>query len=230
MNAKPKVLVIEDQKDIRDLMVAQLKMLGMDIDATDNGISGLELLEKNSYQVLLLDWMLPGDSGIEILKKIRIHNTLKSLPIIMVTALTQPENIIQGLDAGADDYITKPFDMEILHARVRAQLRRFQQIQAPSKEVMDFKDLSIDKKQCKALVSGKDLPLTLTEYRILETLAGSPGHVFTRAQLIEQIQGNNIFVTNRTIDTHVAGLRKKLGTHSDYIVTSRGIGYAFKAE
>jgi DNA-binding response OmpR family regulator len=174
--------------------------------------------------------MLPGDSGIEILKKIRTHQALKTLPIIMVTALTQPENIIQGLDAGADDYITKPFDMDILHARVRAQLRRYQQIQTPPKEVMDFKELMIDKKQCKAVLSGKDLPLTLTEYRILETLATSPGHVFTRAQLIEQIQGNNVFVTNRTIDTHVAGLRKKLGAYSDYIITSRGIGYAFKAD
>ncbi|MFZ4712127.1 MAG: response regulator transcription factor [Bacteriovoracaceae bacterium] len=226
---KGNILVIEDQKDIRDLMVAQLKFLGVEVDAVDNGTSGLLLLEQNNYHVLILDWMLPGDSGIEILGKIRSREKLKLLPVIMVTALTQAENIIQGLDAGADDYITKPFDMDVFHARVRAQLRRATLPKVQS-DVMEFGELKIDKKQCKVWTAGLEVALTLTEFRIIETLSGSPGHVFTRAQLIEKIQGNNVFVTSRTMDTHVAGLRKKLGSYSDYIVTSRGIGYSLRAE
>jgi DNA-binding response OmpR family regulator len=227
MNAK--ILVIEDQKDIRDLIVAQLKMLSVDVDAVDNGINGFELLEKNPYQLLVLDWMLPGESGIEILSKIRKNEKLKQLPVIMVTALTQAENIIEGLDAGADDYITKPFDMDVFHARVRAQLRR-STLKAPQNDIFELGDLKIDSKQCKAFNHGIEISLTLTEFRILETLSTSPGHVFTRAQLIEKIQGNNVFVTSRTMDTHVAGLRKKLGNLSEYIQTSRGIGYSLKAE
>ena len=227
MNSK--ILVIEDQKDIRDLIVAQLKMLSVEVDAVDNGIHGFELLEKNQYQLLVLDWMLPGESGIEILSKIRKNEKLNQLPVIMVTALTQAENIIEGLDAGADDYITKPFDMDVFHARVRAQLRR-STLKPTQNDIFELGDLKIDNKQCKAFNRGIEIPLTLTEFRILETLSTSPGHVFTRAQLIEKIQGNNVFVTSRTMDTHVAGLRKKLGNLSEYIQTSRGIGYSLKAE
>lgn len=229
---KPLVLVVEDQKDIRDLMALQLKMIGLEVDTIDNGKDAFKLLSEKNYHAVLLDWMLPGETGIEICAKIRNNEKLKNIPVIMVTALTQPENIIEGLDAGADDYITKPFEMEILQARVRAQLRRSMRPanHDQNKDVMEFGPLKIDKNQCKVMANNQELSLTLTEFKILQTLAEKPGHVFTRAQLIELIQGNNVFITNRTIDTHVAGLRKKMNELAEMISTIRGIGYAFKAE
>lgn len=226
---KSKILVIEDQKDIRDLIVAQLKLFGYEVVNAENTNIGFQLLQNNSIDLILLDWMLPGESGIELCQKLRLEENFKKIPIIMVTALTQPENIIVGLDAGADDYITKPFDMEILHARVRAQLRR-NEIKNTPKEIFEYKDLKINKSSCKVFLKNEELPLTLTEFKIIELLSSIPNHVFTRTQIIEKIQGNNVFVTSRTIDTHVAGLRKKLKEYADIISTSRGIGYAFKAE
>lgn len=227
---KPLVLVVEDQRDIRDLITLQLKMIGLEVIAIDNGVDAIKLLLEKDFHACLLDWMLPGESGIDICTKIRNTENIKNLPVIMVTALTQPENIIAGLDAGADDYITKPFEMEILQARVRAQLRRSMRPTPANKDVLEFGLLKIDKNQCKVFTSGEEVSLTLTEFKILQTLAEKPGHVFTRAQLIELIQGNNVFITNRTIDTHVAGLRKKMNELADMITTIRGIGYAFKAE
>lgn len=226
--SKFKILVIEDQKDIRDLIVAQLNLFGYEVASAENTSTGFNLIQNQHFHLLLLDWMLPGESGVDLCKKIRNHEKYSSLPIIMVTALTQPENIIQGLDAGADDYITKPFDMEILHARVRSQLRRIDL--KKNLDQLEFNQLKINKSQCKVFIQAEEILLTLTEFKILETLASTPGHVFTRSQIIEKIQGNNVFVTTRTIDTHVAGLRKKLKEYSEYITTSRGIGYAFKAE
>lgn len=227
---KPLVLVVEDQKDIRDLMALQLKMIGLEVDTVDNGKDAFKMLSEKNYHAVLLDWMLPGETGIEICTKIRNTEKIKNLPVIMVTALTQPENIIAGLDAGADDYITKPFEMEILQARVRAQLRRSMRPITVNKDILEFGTLKIDKNQCKVFADNQEINLTLTEFKILQTLAEKPGHVFTRAQLIELIQGNNVFITNRTIDTHVAGLRKKMNEQAEMITTIRGIGYAFKAE
>lgn len=221
-----KILVVEDQKDIREVIVAQLKLIGAEIDSADSAENAKLKLEKNDYQVLVLDWMLPGISGVELCKELRLQKKYFDLPIIMLTALTQPEDIIKGLDAGADDYVTKPFEMEILQARVRAQLRRT--IKNQHSNNLEYVDLKIDNNMNVALIKGIELPLTFTEFKILQTLMEKMNHVFTREQLIEKVSGGNVFVTGRTIDTHMAGLRKKIGIYAENIVTSRGIGYAFK--
>ncbi len=148
----------------------------------------------------------------------------------MITALTQPDNIVSGLDAGADDYITKPFDLAVLQARVRVQLRGLELSMKAAEDKLTFGNLVIEVTKCRVLVNKEEITLTSTEFKILLLLAQKPGHVFTRDQFISNIQGDNVFVTGRTIDTHIAGLRKKLGDEANVIETIRGIGYRFKDE
>jgi DNA-binding response OmpR family regulator len=224
-----KILIIEDEQDIRDLMQIQLSSVGHTVTALDSADKALGLLEQGAhFDLLLIDWMLPGAlSGLEFTRRLKSHKKLKTMPVIMVTALTQPENIVQGLDAGAQDYLTKPFDLDVLLARVRVQLRETDQ-KTPIQSILKYDELSVDLSKVKVQVEGNDIGLTSTEFKILSTLIKKPGHVFTRAQLISDIQGENIHVTGRTIDTHIAGLRKKLSSAGRLVETIRGIGYRFK--
>lgn len=227
------ILLIEDEQDIRELISFQLKANGHNViavDSADKAISQLERGEK--FQLMLVDWMLPGSlTGLEFTRRIRTHRDFKDIPVIMITALTQPDNIVAGLDAGADDYITKPFDLDVLQARVRVQMRGLEPRTASASgdgHVLEFEELKIEPTKVRVTVSSKEVSLTTTEFKILQTLAEKPGHVFTRTQLISQIQGEHIHVTGRTIDTHIAGLRKKLSSAGRLVETIRGIGYRFK--
>lgn len=229
-----RILVLEDEQDIRDLISFQLKAEGHAVTAVDSADKAVSLLEKGEkFHLMLVDWMLPGSlSGLEFTRKLRQHRDFKETPVIMVTALTQPDNVVAGLDAGADDYITKPFDLDVLQARVRVQLRaNYGQLggtaSAPG-NILERDVLRIDTAKCRVTVSEQEIQLTSTEYKIIVTLAQKPGHVFTRTQLISQIQGEHIHVTGRTIDTHIAGLRKKLGAGGQLVETIRGIGYRFR--
>ncbi len=225
---KVNILVIEDEKDIQDLICFQLKSEGHHVIVHDRADPALSLLEREEpIDLFIIDWMLPGSmNGLEFTKKIRSHKAYKETPIVMLTALTQPDNIVAGLDAGADDYITKPFDLAVLQARVRVQLRDTSA--NASSDLMDFGLLKIENSKCRVHVNDIEINLTSTEFKILQMLAQRPGHVFTREQFISNILGEHVFVTGRTIDTHIAGLRKKLGDGSNLIETIRGIGYRFK--
>ncbi|HLW57009.1 MAG TPA: response regulator [Bacteriovoracaceae bacterium] len=225
MNAK--ILVIEDEKDIRDLISFQLKSKGHEVIGLERAEDAVKLIEeKTPIDLFIVDWMLPGQiSGLDFIKSVRTYEQYKETPIIMVTALTQPENIVAGLDSGANDYISKPFDLKVLEARVRVQLRDPAQ---QNKELFEFGKLKIEITKCRVLVENEEVNLTSTEFKILQLLTSKPGHVFTREQLINNVLGEQVFVTGRTIDTHIAGLRKKMGITSDYIETIRGIGYRFK--
>jgi DNA-binding response OmpR family regulator len=222
------IVIIEDEKDIRELMGFQLKAGGHEVLAFDQ-VSAFEAanVKADKVDLIILDWMLPGPiSGIAFCRDIKSRSSWMDKPIIMVTALTQSENIVQGLDAGADDYITKPFDLHVFKARVRAQLRNLEKTDQTLEQLI-FGSLKINLLKCKVFVDLQEIVLTSTEYKILITLAEKPGHVFTREQMISKIQGENIFVTGRTVDTHIAGLRKKLGSSHSLIETIRGIGYRF---
>lgn len=224
------IVVIEDEQDIRDLISFQLKTEGHNVllaDSVDKAITIVERTEK--VDLFIIDWMLPGVmSGLEFTKKLRAQKKYQETPIMMITALTQPDNIVAALDAGADDYITKPFDLNVLQARVRVQLRNNDKAEKVPEENLDFGLMKIELSKCRVVVEKEEVFLTSTEFKILSMLAQKPGHVFTREQFINNIQGENIFVTGRTIDTHIAGLRKKLGSAANMVETIRGIGYRFK--
>ncbi len=232
MSQNTHILLIEDETDIRDLISFQMKSEGHDVTAVESADKAISVLERGEkIDLFIVDWMLPGSmSGLEFTAKLRGQKLYKDHPIIMITALTQPEDIVAGLDAGADDYITKPFDLSVLQARVRVQLRAIQTIQKNDthEEFLNYENLRIEPKKARVLVDNQEIILTSTEFKILVILANKPGHVFTREQFINNIQGDNIFVTGRTVDTHIAGLRKKMGTAANLIETIRGIGYRFK--
>lgn len=223
------ILVIEDEQDIRDLISFQLKTEGHNVivaESVDKAITIVERPEK--IDLFIIDWMLPGVmSGLEFTKKLKAQKAYADTPIIMITALTQPDNIVAALDAGADDYITKPFDLNVLQARIRVQLRNLDH-NTQDDDVLDFGLLKIEISKCRVFVNKEEVNLTSTEFKILSILVQKPGHVFTREQFINNIQGENIFVTGRTIDTHIAGLRKKIASAANMIETIRGIGYRFK--
>jgi len=226
---KSTILVVEDEQDIRDLISFQLKAEGHTVLLSDKVDRAISIVENEKVDLFIIDWMLPGlMSGLEFTKKLRAQKQYHDTPIIMITALTQPDNIVAALDAGADDYITKPFDLNVLQARVRVQLRNVDKSEKTIEELLDFGLLKIELQKCRVIVGKDELNLTSTEYKILTMLAQKPGHVFTREQFINNIQGENIFVSGRTIDTHIAGLRKKMDAAANMIETIRGIGYKFK--
>ncbi|MBT3982172.1 MAG: response regulator transcription factor [Bacteriovoracaceae bacterium] len=227
-----RILLVEDEEDIRSLIKSQLLVKGFEVSDVDNGEDALELIQstKQPFDLYIVDWMLPGVTGIEICKFIRMYRTTKSTPILMVTALTRPENIVEGLDAGADDYLTKPFDINVLYARVKALLRRSERVGSKSenpnaKNIKKIGSFSIDTDTCKIKGPDGEVSFTLSEYKLLVALIDSEGKVLTRKQLIEIIQDGPVHVTARIVDTHIFGLRKKLGEDAKLIETIRGIGY-----
>lgn len=225
-----KIIIIEDEPEISELIQNQVASFGFTNIPFYDGKLALDYIQSNeakNIQLFIIDRMLPSINGIEICKFIRLYNTTKTTPILMLTALSTPEQIVEGLDAGADDYMTKPFDHAILLARVRSLLRRRQLIASPAanKNILRHKDLTLDLDQCKVWINGQILELTLSEYKILCCFLLSPGKVLTRNQLVEYIQDGPVHVTDRTIDTHIFGLRKKLGEYAEIIETIRGIGY-----
>lgn len=223
-NENFRILIIEDDADIGDLIRLQLQLKNYQVESAFTGTAALALIEKNHFDLFIIDRMLPDTNGLEICRYIRNNSELKLTPIILVTALSESNNIIEGLDAGADDYITKPFDINILHARVRAQLRRSVNVTNVN-DLLKFGDLELDIKKCRVKVGAEVINLTNTEFQILTVLSKEPGIVHTRQKLITTVLGDDVFVTNRTIDTHIAGLRKKLGECSNLIETIRGVGY-----
>jgi two-component system phosphate regulon response regulator PhoB len=225
-----KIIIIEDEQEISELIQSQISSFGFTNIAFYDGKKALDYIqggESKNIQLFILDRMLPSVNGLEICKFIRMYNSTKDIPILMLTALSTPEQIVEGLDAGADDYMTKPFDHAILIARVRSLLRRRQSTNrtVENKNILRQKELVVDMDQCKAWIENQLIELTLSEYKILCCFLLSPGKVLTRNQLVEYIQDGPVHVTDRTIDTHIFGLRKKLGDYAALIETIRGVGY-----
>lgn len=226
----PLALVVEDEKEISNLLKTTLNEIGIDALEFHDGKLALDYLQNNdpsNYKLVILDRMLPSVNGLEICKFIRLYKPTQRTPVLMVTALSTPEEIIEGLDAGADDYITKPFDLQIFKARVRSLVRRGsqQKTEKESSRVLKHKELVVDLDQCKAWINEAAIDLTLSEFKLLSCFLMNPGKVLTRNQLVEYIQEGPVHVTDRTIDTHVFGLRKKLADYSNIIETIRGVGY-----
>ena len=225
-----RVLVVEDETEIRQLIALHLRREGLVVDEVAQGEQATHRLSSNEYDLAVVDWMLPGMSGIEITRWIRGQGRFRQVPILFVTAKSEPDDIAEGLNAGADDYLTKPFDTHVLIARVRALLRRKKWLEMPAIQQSPKSELIVGSlvmypDAYEAFLSGEKMDLTKSEFRLLQTLMENQGKVLSRDRLIEQIQGEGVNVVGRTIDTHVFGLRKKLGAHADMIETIRGVGY-----
>jgi two-component system phosphate regulon response regulator PhoB len=228
MNAKT-VLLVEDEAPIRDMIAVELEMADYRVLEADNVQDAHAMVVDHCPDLVLLDWMLPGASGIELARRLKRDTATAELPIIMLTAKSEEDNKIQGLEAGADDYITKPFSPRELVARLKAVLRRT----TPQgvDDAIELDGLRLDPASHRVSVYGQALELGPTEYRLLQFFMTHQERVYTRSQLLDQVWGGNVYVEERTVDVHIRRLRKALGQpHQALIQTVRGTGYRFSAQ
>ena len=232
---KVNVLVVEDEADIQQLVSYNLIRAGFHVTCADSGEEALERLRTEQIDCVLLDLNLPGISGLEVctaMRKVEL-NIQRSIPIIMLTAKGEEEDVVAGLECGADDYITKPFSPKVLIARIKAVIKRAFADQSASedsrKSVIVVDGLEIDKGRHEVRLNGAEVSLTTTEFSILSLLAGKPGWVFTRQQIIDFARGYDFLITPRAIDVQIFGLRKKLQEYGKMVETVRGIGYRYRS-
>lgn len=228
------ILVVEDEAAIQQLVSYNLIKAGFHVTCADNGEEALECLLEESIDCVLLDLMLPGMSGLEVCETIRRKSEQNGryVPIVMLTAKGEEEDIVEGLEYGADDYITKPFSPKVLIARIKAVLRRGYERQKQEEDdqsTIVVGDLEIDKGRHEVRLQGEPLHLTMTEFGILTLLASKPGWVFSRQQIIDSVRGYDFLITPRAIDVQIFGLRKKMGDSGKLVETVRGVGYRFKS-
>lgn len=226
---KPRILVVEDEADVRDLIVLHLKRENFEVEFAEDGEKGMKLLETKSFDLAILDWMLPSAiSGLDLTKYASTQK--KGLPVLMVTARADSADIVRGLESGADDYISKPFEIPVFLARVRALLRRAKsgETEAAKKE-LTVGNLYLHTETYDVRVDSEKLNLTPSEFKLLKALMQNQGRVLSRDKLIELVQGEGVSVVDRAIDTHVFGLRKKMGTAADFVETIRGVGYRMRS-
>jgi DNA-binding response OmpR family regulator len=224
---KPTVLVIDDEKDLLELVRYNLEKEHFDAIVASDGKSGLDIALRHKPDLVVLDLMMPGMGGLEVCRQMRADPRTAGVPIIMLTAKAAEADRVVGLEMGADDYLTKPFSPRELVARVRAVLRRTT-VQPESAQLIKRGDLTIDVPRHEVSYAGKQVSLTATEFRILEFIAGRPGRVLSRDQIIDAALGHDAAVVDRTIDVHMTALRKKLGKGGEQIETVRGFGYKFR--
>lgn len=226
---KSKILLIEDEEDIAALIKLQAEIAGYKLHVEVDGLNGLRAVEREKPDLVILDLMLPGQSGLDVCRKIKTNPDLKDIPVIMISAKSEELDVVLGLELGADDYVTKPFSPKILFSRVRAVLRRGKEPEKAPK-VIDFGQFTLEVDRYQLRKKDKYIPITLSEFGILRRLLLNRGKVLTRNQLLDDVQNNDAFIVDRNIDVHIAALRKKLGPNFDWIDTVRGVGYRFKED
>lgn len=226
--AKEHVLIIEDEEDIQELIAYNLGKEGYQTTRAGSGEEGLRAAKTKQPNLIVLDIMLPGMDGLEICKLLKADAKTQHIPVVMLTAKGEESDVITGLELGADDYIVKPFSPKVLIARVRTILRRKSKQEMNDGSTISMHDMTIHPGRHEVIIKGKPIDLTLTEFRILQLLARRPGWVYTRYQIVNDIRGDEVLVTDRAVDVQIVGLRKKLGTFGKYIETVRGVGYKFK--
>ncbi len=226
MADRPHVLIVEDEASQREILAYNLEAEGFDVSRAETGDEALTLFDEAPPDLVVLDWMLPGVSGIEICRQLKRLGSAQEVPIIMLSARTEETDRVRGLETGADDYVTKPYSVAELMARVRAQLRRTRPVTVGL--VLRFEDVSLDPETHRVHRGDRELKLGPTEFRLLSTLMEKPGRVWSREQLLDRVWGRDIYVDSRTVDVHIGRLRKALGVHggADPIRTVRGAGYA----
>jgi two-component system phosphate regulon response regulator PhoB len=226
---QPHVLVVEDEDALSELLQYNLKKEGFRVSLAADGEEAMMLVEERQPDVVVLDWMLPKISGIEVCRRLRSRHETRNLPIIMLTARGEEADRIRGLDTGADDYIVKPFLMKELFARVRAVLRRIRP--GLAEDTVTVGDITLDRVAHRVVRADTEIHLGPTEFRLLDYLMQHPGRVFSREQLLDAVWGSDVYVEARTVDVHIGRLRKALsiGGELDPIRTVRSAGYALNA-
>jgi two-component system, OmpR family, phosphate regulon response regulator PhoB len=222
----PRILIVEDEEALTHLLRYNLEVEGYEVESVARGDEAETRFKEGLPDLVILDWMLPGLSGIELCRRLRARPESKLLPIIMLTARGEESERVRGLATGADDYVVKPFSVPELLARVRALLRRASPERVAN--VLTFADIELDREKRRIFRAGREVDLGPTEFRLLEFLLERPGRVFSREQLLDGVWGNNIYIDERTVDVHVGRLRKALvgRGEADPIRTVRGSGYA----
>ena len=222
------ILVVEDEDDIAELIRYNLATERFDVTVAASGEKAVEAAKRNRPDLILLDLMLPGMNGLEVCRTLKRDAATSSIPIVMVTARGEESDIVAGLELGAEDYVTKPFGIKVLLARVRAVLRRRTAKMPSADEPVRVHDVEIHPGRHEVRAGGAEVALTNTEFRILHFLARRPGWVFTRYQIVDGIRGENYPVTERAVDVQIVALRRKLGGFGGLIETVRGVGYRFR--
>ena len=226
--AKEKILVVDDEEDILELVRYNLSREGYQVTGSLTGEDALHKIRSDTFDLIVLDLMLPGMDGLAFTKTVKNDSRLRSTPIIMLTAKGEEADIVAGLELGADDYITKPFSPRVMIARVRAALRRQKETPEDEMAIVKIQELEINPGRRSVLAKGNPIDLTYTEFQLLLLLARRPGWVFTRSQIVDLIRGSDYPVTDRSVDVQIVGLRKKLGSYGKYIETVRSVGYRFR--
>ncbi|KQI67224.1 two-component system, OmpR family, phosphate regulon response regulator PhoB [Loktanella sp. DSM 29012] len=226
MSTQPHVLVVEDEHAIREVLTYNLEAEGFRVSGAADGEEAMMVVAEDPPDVMVLDWMLPRVTGIEVCRRIKMDPATRSVGIIMLSARTEEVDRVRGLETGADDYVTKPYSMSEMMARVRSQLRRVRPTSVG--QVLVYEDILLDAETHRATRDGNALKLGPTEFRLLSTLMEKPGRVWSRDQLLDRVWGRDIYVDTRTVDVHVGRLRKVLTAEggTDPVRTVRGAGYA----
>ena len=225
---KKEIFVVEDDEGILELLRYNLTREGFAVASAADGEDAVKAIPRKLPDLILLDLMLPGLDGLEVCRMLKKNPKTAQIPIVMVTAKGEESDIVAGLELGADDYITKPFSLKVLVARVRTILRRKEERAAEKDAMIRIHDIVINPGRHEVIVKGKPVELTFTELKLLHLLAGRPGWVMTRQQIVDAVRGEDYAVTDRSVDVQIVGLRKKLGAQADCIETVRGVGYRFK--
>ena len=221
-----KIVIVEDEPDIMEILQYNLRREGFEVNTATDGRQGLSLIQQIKPDLALLDLMLPGMEGLEICKTLKENKATQTISVIMITAKSEESDIILGLGVGADDYIAKPFSPKEVVARIKAVLRRNQVNENTSEEsFIELGPLKIFPQQYQVEIKGKSISLTLSEFRILQTLTSKPNRAFTRDQLLHETVGEQVVVVDRNIDVHIRAIRKALGEYDKLIETVRGVGY-----
>lgn len=223
---QPTVLIVEDEPAQREVLAYNLEAEGFRVSRAENGEEALLLVSEDAPDLIVLDWMLPNVSGIEVCRQLKMRAETRGVPIIMLSARSEEVDKVRGLETGADDYVIKPYSIVELMARVRAQLRRTRPSTVGGR--LEYEDIVLDSETHRVMRSDKPLKLGPTEFRLLSTFMEKPGRVWSREQLLDRVWGRDIYVDTRTVDVHIGRLRKALNVHggSDLLRTVRGAGYS----
>lgn len=229
MNYK-KILIIEDDEDIQTVIQYNLRKAGFpNISSAEDGLTGFKMVAELKPDIILLDLMMPGLDGLSLCRRVKADSTLAAIPIIILTAKSSESDIVAGLEAGADDYVVKPFSLKVLIARIKSALRRAEtaSLTIERNSITSHGALCIDAERRIVLVNDIPIVTTFSEFEVLLLLARNPGQIFSRNQIVNRVKGDDYPVTERAIDVQIAGIRKKLGNSANLIETVRGVGYRF---